>query len=52
MICPAYRGRAAVPMILTALDDALEEIKTAAYAIRILAESINNQPESLLRGRR
>lgn len=38
--------------ILTALDDALEEIKTAAYAIRILAESINNQPESLLRGRR
>jgi paraquat-inducible protein B len=38
--------------ILTALDNALNEIKTAAYAIRILAETINNQPESLLRGRR
>jgi paraquat-inducible protein B len=38
--------------ILTALDNALEEIQSAAHAIRILAETINNQPESLLRGRR
>lgn len=38
--------------ILTALDNALNEITSAAYAIRILAESINNQPESLIRGRR
>ncbi len=38
--------------ILTALDNALNEITAAAYAIRILAESINDQPESLLRGRR
>jgi paraquat-inducible protein B len=37
--------------ILTALDIALNEITSAAYAIRILAETINNQPESLLRGR-
>jgi paraquat-inducible protein B len=37
--------------ILTALDNALNEITSAAYAIRILAETINNQPESLLRGR-
>lgn len=36
---------------LTALDAALNEITAAAYAIRILAETINNQPESLLRGR-
>ena len=38
--------------ILTALDSALNEIASAAYAIRILAETINNQPESLLKGRR
>ncbi|MGD8874462.1 MAG: MlaD family protein [Gammaproteobacteria bacterium] len=38
--------------ILTALDNALNEISSAAYAIRILAETINNQPESLLKGRR
>ena len=38
--------------ILTALDSALNEISAAAYAIRILAETINNQPESLLKGRR
>jgi paraquat-inducible protein B len=38
--------------ILTALDSALNEISSAAYAIRILAETINNQPESLLKGRR
>ena len=38
--------------ILTALDNALNEITSAAYAIRILAEAINNQPESLIRGRR
>ena len=38
--------------ILTALDNALNEITSAAYAIRILAETINNQPESLIRGRR
>jgi paraquat-inducible protein B len=38
--------------ILTALDSALSEISSAAYAIRILAETINNQPESLLKGRR
>jgi len=38
--------------VLTALDDALNEITSAAYAIRILAETINNQPESLLKGRR
>jgi phospholipid/cholesterol/gamma-HCH transport system substrate-binding protein len=37
--------------VLTALDNALNEISSAAYAIRILAETINNQPESLLRGR-
>ena len=38
--------------ILTALDSALNEISSAAYAVRILAETINNQPESLLKGRR
>jgi paraquat-inducible protein B len=38
--------------LLTALDNALNEISSAAYAIRILAETINNQPESLLKGRR
>ncbi|MEN8206043.1 MAG: MlaD family protein [Pseudomonadota bacterium] len=38
--------------ILTALDNALHEITSAAYAIRTLAETINNQPESLIRGRR
>jgi paraquat-inducible protein B len=38
--------------VLTALDSALNEISSAAYAIRILAETINNQPESLLKGRR
>lgn len=38
--------------ILTALDSALNEISSAAYAIRILAETITNQPESLLKGRR
>jgi paraquat-inducible protein B len=38
--------------ILAALDSALNEITSAAYAIRILAETINNQPESLLKGRR
>ena len=38
--------------LLTTLDDALNEIRAAAYAIRILAETINNQPESLLKGRR
>jgi paraquat-inducible protein B len=38
--------------VLSALDNALNEITSAAYAIRILAETINNQPESLLRGRR
>jgi paraquat-inducible protein B len=38
--------------ILGALDDALAEISAAAQAIRVLAETINNQPESLLRGRR
>lgn len=38
--------------ILSALDNALNEITAAAYAIRVLAESINNQPESLIRGRR
>lgn len=38
--------------VLTALDNALNEITSAAYAIRILAETINNQPESLIRGRR
>ncbi len=37
--------------VLTALDNALNEITSAAYAIRILAETINNQPESLIRGR-
>ena len=37
--------------VLTALDNALNEITSAAYAIRILAEAINNQPESLIRGR-
>ena len=37
--------------ILTALDKALNEIASAAYAVRILAEAINNQPESLIRGR-
>ena len=37
--------------ILTALDNALNEITSAAYAIRVLAETISNQPESLLRGR-
>jgi hypothetical protein len=37
---------------VTTLDTALSEIKAAAYAIRILAETINNQPESLLKGRR
>ena len=37
--------------VLTALDNALNEISAAAYAIRILAETINNQPESLIRGR-
>jgi paraquat-inducible protein B len=37
--------------VLTALDNALNEISSAAYAIRILAETINNQPESLIRGR-
>ncbi len=38
--------------IMAALDSALNEITSAAYAIRILAETINNQPESLLKGRR
>ncbi|MEN8108360.1 MAG: MlaD family protein [Pseudomonadota bacterium] len=38
--------------ILTALDNALSEVTAAAYAIRILAETINNQPESLIKGRR
>jgi paraquat-inducible protein B len=38
--------------ILSALDSALNEISAAAYAVRILAETINNQPESLLKGRR
>ena len=38
--------------ILTALDNAMAEITSAAHAIRILAETINNQPESLLKGRR
>jgi paraquat-inducible protein B len=38
--------------ILTTLDSALGEIQAAAYAIRILAETISNQPESLLKGRR
>jgi paraquat-inducible protein B len=38
--------------ILAALDSALNEISAAAYAVRILAETINNQPESLLKGRR
>lgn len=38
--------------MLTTLDTALSEIQSAAYAIRILAETINNQPESLLKGRR
>jgi paraquat-inducible protein B len=38
--------------VLTALDNALNEISSAAYAIRILAETINNQPESLIKGRR
>ena len=38
--------------LLTTFDAALSEIQSAAYAIRILAETINNQPESLLRGRR
>ena len=38
--------------ILTALDRALNEISSAAHAIRILAETVNNQPESLLKGRR
>jgi paraquat-inducible protein B len=38
--------------LLTALDGALNGITSAAYAIRILAETINNQPESLLKGRR
>jgi paraquat-inducible protein B len=38
--------------MLTTLDTALNEIQSAAYAIRILAETINNQPESLLKGRR
>jgi len=38
--------------ILTSLDSALGEIQAAAYAIRILAETISNQPESLLKGRR
>ena len=38
--------------VLTALDNALNEITSAAYAIRILAETINNQPESLIKGRR
>jgi paraquat-inducible protein B len=38
--------------VLTALDSALNEISSAAYAIRILAETINTQPESLLKGRR
>ena len=38
--------------VLTALDNALNEISAAAYAIRMLAEAINNQPESLIRGRR
>jgi paraquat-inducible protein B len=38
--------------ILTALDSALSEIRAAAQAVRILAETINNQPESLLKGRR
>jgi paraquat-inducible protein B len=38
--------------ILTALDSALTEIQSAAQAVRILAETINNQPESLLKGRR
>jgi len=37
--------------ILTSLDTALNEITSAANAIRILAETINNQPESLLKGR-
>ena len=37
--------------VLTALDSALNEISSAAYAIRTLAETINNQPESLIRGR-
>lgn len=37
--------------VLTALDNALNEIASAAYAVRILAEAINNQPESLIRGR-
>ena len=38
--------------ILTALDRALNEISSAAHAVRILAETINNQPESLVKGRR
>lgn len=38
--------------IMNSLDTALKEITSAAYALRILAESINNQPESLLKGRR
>jgi paraquat-inducible protein B len=38
--------------VLSALDNALNEITSAAHAIRILAETINNQPESLLKGRR
>lgn len=38
--------------MLSTLDSALSEIQSAAYAIRILAETINNQPESLLKGRR
>jgi len=38
--------------ILSAFDSALNEISSAAYAIRILAETISNQPESLLKGRR
>jgi paraquat-inducible protein B len=38
--------------ILSALDEALAEISAAAQAIRVLAETISNQPESLLRGRR
>ncbi len=38
--------------LLTALDNALHEVSAAAYSIRNLAEAINNQPESLIRGRR
>jgi len=37
--------------LITELDSALVELTGAARAVRVLANSIDRQPESLIRGR-